>query len=279
MSVKEKKGKGKTTSKKKTTKKSSKKTAVKVKEKKETVKEKKPAEKKVKEKAKPPREATLTISLIEDPVTTEEKIYNAFLRVEQMIESDVAISREELFALGEDVERQLQEILPEWINKPWMYVTPDHQQQLDSWCADWSNFIMEYARINIKHIIHIEEERSEHPFNNKTAKKRLDREQLETIGDYIVAQEMGLWWDRKKIRLRLYWRTLDEWADIIYEWSIKTGRAAGADRVMTHFEIQQAGQAWSSIPQEDLKRIFEIMEKKGYIEWADKKKKAIAFLF
>ncbi|MHA1244591.1 MAG: hypothetical protein ACTSPK_04905 [Candidatus Heimdallarchaeota archaeon] len=274
MSVKEKKRKGKTTSKKKSTKAAD----TKVKVKKETVKEKKPAEKVVK-KTKPPREATITISLIENPVTTEEKIYNAFLRVEQMIESDVAISREDLFALGEDVERQLQEILPEWINKPWMYVTPEHQQQLDSWCSDWSNFIMEYARINIKHIIHIEEERALHPFNNKTAKKRLDREQLETIGDYIVAQEMGLWWDRKKIRLRLYWRTLDEWADIIYEWSIKTGRAAGADRVMTHFDIQQAGQAWSSIPQEDLKRIFDIMEQKGYIEWADKKKKAIAFLF
>ncbi|MHA1124934.1 MAG: hypothetical protein ACTSO7_10360 [Candidatus Heimdallarchaeota archaeon] len=274
MSVKEKKRKGKTSSKKKSTKAAD----TKVKKKKETVKEKKPAEKVVK-KPKPPREATLTISLIEDPVTTEEKIYNAFLRVEQMIESDVAISREDLFALGEDVERQLQEILPQWINKPWMYVTPEHQQQLDSWCADWSNFIMEYARINIKHIIHIEEERAEHPFNNKAAKKRLDREQLETIGDYIVAQEMGLWWDRKKIRLRLYWRTLDEWADIIYEWSIKTGRAASADRVMTLFDIQQAGQAWSSIPQEDLKRIFDIMEQKGYIEWADKKKKAIAFLF
>jgi len=273
MSVKQKKKKTKTATKKQSTKEAD--TKVK---KKQTVKEKKPAEK-VKGKSKPPREATFTISLIENPVTTEEKIFNAFLRVEQLIETDVVISREDLFALGEDVERQLQEILPEWINKPWMYVTPEHQQQLDSWCADWSNFVMEYARINIKHIIHIEEERTKHPFNNKTAKKRLDREQLETIGDYIVAQEMGLWWDRKKIRLRLYWRTLDEWADIIYEWSIKTGRVAGAERVMTLFDIQQAGQAWSTIPQRDLFRIFEIMEQKGYIEWADKKKKVIAFLF
>ena len=163
MSVKQKKGKSKTAAKK-----STKKVETKVKEKKEAVKEKTKPEK-TEEKAKPPREATLTISLIEDPVTTEEKIYNAFLRVEQLIESDVAISREELFSLGEDVERQLQEILPEWVNKPWMYVTPEHQQQLDSWCADWSNFIMEYARINIKHIIHIEEERAEYPFNNKQA--------------------------------------------------------------------------------------------------------------
>ena len=90
---------------------------------------------------------------------------------------------------------------------------------------------------------------------------------------------MGLWWDKKKIRLRLYWRTLDEWADIIYEWSIKTGRAASADSVMTLYDIQSAGQPWSTIPQEDLKRIFEIMVEKGYIEWADKKKNAIAFIF
>ena len=229
--------------------------------------------------SKPPREATLTISLIENPVTTEEKIYNAMLRIEQLIQSDAVISREDLFDLGEDIERQLKEILPEWIDKPWMFVTPEHQKQLDSWCADWSNFIMEYARINIMHIMHIEEERSKYPFNNKTAKKKLDREQLEQIGDYIVAQEMGIWWDKKKIRLRLYWRTLDEWADIIYEWSIKTGRAAGAERVMTVFDIQQTGQPWSTIPIEDLKKIFEIMHEKGYIEWADKKKKAIAFLF
>jgi len=179
----------------------------------------------------------------------------------------------------QDIERQLKEILPEWIDKPWMYVTPEHQKQLDSWCADWSNFILEYARINIKHIIHIEEERSEYPFRNKQAKKELDREQLQEIGDYIVAQEMGIWWDKKKIRLRLYWRTLDEWADIIYEWSIKTGRAAGAERVMTIIDIQEAGQTWSTIPIQDLKRIFNIMEDKGYIEWADKKKNIIAFVF
>jgi len=269
MSVREKKPKSKT----------------KPKEKSDSVKEKvkkksdvKPT-KKTKIAVKPPREATITISLIENPVTTEEKIYNAMLRIEQLIQSDVAISREDLFDLGEDIERQLKEILPEWIDKPWMYVTPEHQKQLDSWCADWSNFILEYARINIKHIIHIEEERSEYPFRNKQAKKELDREQLQVIGDYIVAQEMGIWWDKKKIRLRLYWRTLDEWADIIYEWSIKTGRAAGAERVMTTIDIQEAGQPWSTIPQADLKRIFNIMEDKGYIEWADKKKNIIAFIF
>ena len=235
--------------------------------------------KETKTEIKPPREATVTISLIENPSTTEEKIYNAMLRIEQLIQSDVAISREDLFDLGEDIERQLKEILPEWIAKPWMYVTPEHQKQLDSWCSDWSNFIMEYARINIKHIIHIEEERSKYPFNNKQTKKKLDREQLQEIGDYIVAQEMGIWWDKKKIRLRLYWRTLDEWADIIYEWSIKTGRAAGAERVMTIIDIQEAGQTWSTIPIQDLKRIFNIMEDKGYIEWADKKKNIIAFIF
>ncbi|MCK5047435.1 MAG: hypothetical protein KAS22_12695, partial [Candidatus Heimdallarchaeota archaeon] len=245
---------------------------------KEKVKEKtevKP-KKETKTEIKPPREATITISLIENPSTTEEKIYNAMLRIEQLIQSDVAISREDLFDLGEDIERQLKEILPEWIDKPWMYVTPEHQKQLDSWCSDWSNFILEYARINIKHIIHIEEERSEYPFRNKQAKKELDREQLQEIGNYIVAQEMGIWWDKKKIRLRLYWRTLDEWADIIYEWSIKTGRAAGAERVMTIIDIQEAGQPWSTIPQADLKRIFKIMEDKEYIEWADKKKNIIA---
>ncbi|MHA1220673.1 MAG: hypothetical protein ACTSQB_02960, partial [Candidatus Heimdallarchaeota archaeon] len=193
---------------------------------------------------KPPREATITISIIENPVTTEEKIFNAMLRIEQLIQSDVAISREDLFDLGQDIERQLLEILPEWINKPWMFVTPEHQKQLDSWCSDWSNFIMEYARINIQHILHVEEERAKYPFNNKQAKKRLDREQLQIIGDYIVAQEMGIWWDKKKIRLRLYWRTLQEWSDIIYEWSIKTGRAAGAERVMTLLDIQQAEQPW-----------------------------------
>ncbi len=274
MSVKEKKSKEKTKSKGNKTKQ----VAVKEKVKKEKTVEKKPAEK-PKTKIKPPKEATITITLIENPVTTEEKIFNAMLRIEQLIESDVAISREDLFDLGQDIERQLKEILPEWIDKPWMYVTPEHQKQLDSWCSDWSNFIMEYARINIKHIIHVEEESSNYPFNNKTAKKRLDREQIQEIGDYIVAQEMGIWWDKKKIRLRLYWRTLDEWGDIIYEWSIKTGRAASADRVMTLFDIQDAGQPWSSIPQQDLKRIFKLMHEKGYIEWADKKKKSIAFLF
>ncbi|RLI63034.1 hypothetical protein DRO91_04985 [Candidatus Heimdallarchaeota archaeon] len=277
MSVKQKKKKTKAKTKKKTT------------QKEQTVQEEQPLQQQELQEektqpakstleSKPPREATVTISLIENPVTTEDKIYNALLRIEQLIQSDVAISREDLFDLGEDVERQLLEILPEWINKPWMYVTPEHQKQLDSWCADWSNFIMEYARINIKHIIHIEEERAKYPFNNKQIKKRLDRKQFQTIGDYIVAQEMGIWWDKKKIRLRLYWRTLDEWADIIYEWSLKTGRAAGPERVMTLLDIQEAGQPWSTIPVEDLKRIFEIMKEKGYIEWADKKKTAIAFI-
>jgi ESCRT-II complex subunit VPS25 len=269
--------------KKKTTKNEKQQTAVKTKVKKRKTKvERKEEKSKTKErktKEKPPREATITISLIENPVTTEEKVHNALLRITQLIESDVAISREEIFDLGEDEKRKLEEILPQWIDKPWMYVTPEHQKQLDSWLSDWSDFIMEYARVNIMHIMHLEEDGSKYPFKNKIAKKELDRKQLEEIGDYIVAEEMGIWWDKKKIRLRLYWRTLDEWADIIYEWAIKTGRIAGAERVMTMYDITSAGQPWSTIPREDLKRIFEIMIDKGYIEWADKKKKAIAFLF
>ena len=87
--------------------------AVKTKPSKKTVVKEKPT-KKAKTKVKPPREATVTISLIENPVTTEEKIYNAMLRIEQLIQSDVAISREDLFDLGEDIERQLKEILPDY---------------------------------------------------------------------------------------------------------------------------------------------------------------------
>ena len=83
---------------------------------------------------------------------------------------------------------------------------------------------------------------------------------------------MAYWRDRKKRQLRIYWRPLEDWADLIYQWAIKTGKLRLDVKSIV---IQESAEDFASLPEKDIHIVLTLMVDKRLAEWVDAKKGAI----
>lgn len=166
--------------------------------------------------------------------------------------------------------------VPSWTKKPWMYIQPKHEGQLTSWVDAWSNLILDYCRLLVKHVLSIPELQTVEPFHNSTASKKLSQDQLITIFNSMESKGLSKWLDDNKIRVHIYYRTLEEWAEQMFDHLMNTGKAA---EILTFFELEQMGQEWSSLPRESLIEVIEILISKNKAKYATKNKDAIQIEF
>lgn len=165
----------------------------------------------------------------------------------------------------ETLLKEFTENLPMWINKPWMYVKPTHESHLKNWYTSWKKLIVSYSKTLAEHVINLYDLQSTHPFTNEEIGKDLSHEELVDIIEMMVEENLARWLD-KSTRVRIFYKSDQEWAQIIYEYSIEHGYAA---EVMTLFELKKLGQEWSSLPKEELRIIFSVLESQGKIKWVD----------
>lgn len=169
---------------------------------------------------------------------------------------------------------RLQDILPSWVEKPWMYVTPTDPDQLQSWGSTWGDFLLEFAEFKAVHILNLLEARKEFPFSNRLIKKKLSMDQMQLVGQNLIDRDFGAWWDERKTRLRIYWKVLEEWSEIIYEWALQTGR-----ELVSLFELANACEIWSSLPQEELQEILRRLVTRNLAKWVGKGEITVLFHF
>ena len=153
---------------------------------------------------------------------------------------------------------QLLEAYP-WLEEKryeFMYSIPSKKQKFDdyqSWRKEWSKVFFDYARYAILHTIYVKQIASEVPFS-----KFEDRQTaIKEIADELIVQGLAKFLTKKKEKLRVYWKTLDNWADEIYNWAYELGKL---DPIMV-FEIRDAKLEFSTLPKEDLEEVFRILAK------------------
>ncbi|MHA2429637.1 MAG: hypothetical protein ACXACC_01265 [Promethearchaeota archaeon] len=123
----------------------------------------------------------------------------------------------------------------------------------ESWKSEWSKVIFDYARYAILHILYLRKLQSEKPFS-----KFEDRHTaLEIIAEDLVEKNQALWLSKSKEKLRIYWKTLDNWAEEIYEWVMEISPL----EPILIFEIRESNKDFSNLPKEDLIEIFKMLEK------------------
>ncbi|MFX0162307.1 MAG: hypothetical protein ACFE68_03080 [Candidatus Hodarchaeota archaeon] len=197
---------------------------------------------------------------------------------EEVVEEIVVVERPPVVEEKEREERRvseaIKEILPPWIDKPWMYIKPEKADHLESWLNDWGDFLVDLCRVMVKHVVNLMHLRSRFPFKNPICKKNLTLNHMQDVGEYLVSSERAAWWDSGRLRLRVYWMALEEWAEEIFQWAFERG-----ETVVTFFDLVNAGERWSSLPPRDLKAVCEILVKKGQARWLDDKKKSLEFRF
>ncbi len=149
-----------------------------------------------------------------------------------------------------------------WIEEArfeYMYSAPEKKKNAkdyNSWLDEWSQIIYDYARISIIHVLYIRKLNAEKPFS----KLRNRDGAIAILAQRLVEQNIGVWLNKKKKEaIRIYWKTLDEWADEILEWARDNNKL---EPILT-FEIRESGMIFAELPKRDLTRIFKKLEKEG----------------
>ena len=137
-----------------------------------------------------------------------------------------------------------------------MYSIPNRKTDLkdyESWKNEWSKVLFDYARYAILHILYLRQTGSEKPFSNFEDRKQA----LEEIAAELINKEQAEWLSKSKEKLRVYWKSLDNWAEDIYEWAMEI---SPLEPILV-FEIRESNRAFSKLPNDDIIKIFKMLEK------------------
>jgi hypothetical protein len=137
-----------------------------------------------------------------------------------------------------------------------MYSIPNkktNHKDYESWKSEWSKVLFDYARYAILHILYLRKLESEKPFS-----KFEDRHTaLKEIAQELVDKKQAEWLSKSKEKLRIYWKSVDNWAEEIYEWAMEISPL----EPILIFEIRESNKDFSNLPSEDLMKIFKLLEK------------------
>jgi hypothetical protein len=152
-----------------------------------------------------------------------------------------------------------------------MYGIPPKEDDKESWEGEWAEFLVAWTESRSIHVLSVSTFIKERPFSDILGKV----EAFRLIGDWLLRNDIAEWLDEKKRQLRVYWRPLEEWADLIHSWSIRTGKLR---LDVQSIIVQETAQDFSSLPEKDLHHIMEIMVDRKMARWIDPKKGAIVVL-
>jgi hypothetical protein len=181
------------------------------------------------------------------------------------IESQLQVLEEEIVGEKGLIEKELSPYEQLLNAYPWleeermkfMFTMPNKKKDKKdylSWRTEWSKVLFDYSRYAILHILYIRKLNSEAPFSSFTNRESYIKE----IAEDMIEQNLAKWYSKKKDKLRIYWKTLDVWADEIYDWAYELGKL---EPVMI-YELREAkSEDFSTLPLEDLEEIFKILAK------------------
>ncbi len=150
----------------------------------------------------------------------------------------------------------------------WMYTVPENDAARERWTAEWGEYLLDWARHQGAHVVSLGDFIIEREFGEIHGKI----EAFRLIGDWLVGQGVAEWMDEEKRRLRVYWRSVQEWAEVIYAWALRRGERQIDVKTLV---IQCPEETFSSLPEEELHRALQILVEDGLAEWLDKKRHAI----
>ncbi|MFW9944057.1 MAG: hypothetical protein ACFFB7_03590 [Candidatus Sifarchaeia archaeon] len=195
-----------------------------------------------------------------------------------IIEREATITPEEVSAEAETVIVEETKpatveivLLPPWgsiSETEWMYGIPPREEDRQMWAEEWADFLLGWAEANGVHVLSVTMFIKNAPFKDIAGKV----DSFLLIGEVLVQKEIAEWLDEAKRQLRVYWRYLEDWADIVYQWALKTGKLRLDIKSII---IQEEKQDFASLPEKDLRVIMKIMVDRQLAEWVEREKGAI----
>ena len=222
-----------------------------------------------KEKEKTKEEPVEVEQLIEGTETEQEVTESKSIHSPKVT---VETSTTEVSDASVDVEIEgVEEFLPSWgtpEESEWMYGIPPRDEDKVLWAGEWADFLLQWTEHYLVHVLSVATFIAEPPF--KYLRNKVDS--FKMIAQVLIDKEIAEWIDRRKRQLRIYWKPLEDWADIIYAWALKTGKVRLDVKSIV---IQESEEDFAKLPEKDLYTILALMVEKRLAEWVDKNKGAV----
>lgn len=153
-----------------------------------------------------------------------------------------------------------------------MYNPPPENKKNDfkEWLEEWSKIMFDFAKIEKKHVIYVQELLNRKPFQTL----RTGKEAIIEIGDCLAKKKLAIWVVKKE-KLRVYWKSLDEWAGMIYDWAYKNAKT----EPLFVYDLKEEHESFSDLPEDEFPEIFKILEKQKKGKMVKSSDKKLAFLF
>ena len=202
----------------------------------------------------------------EEKAHTPEVVVETTELVEEVTPTESATETEQ-----EVVSEEPEFVMPSWGDvkqTEWMYGMPTREEDSELWAGEWADYILEWTEHKKVHVLSLATFISEPPF--KDLRNKVDS--FKAFAEVLVDKEVAEWLDKKKRQLRIYWKPLEDWADILYQWALKTGKLRLDVKSIV---IQESDEDFASLPEKDIHIVLALMVKKGYAKWVDEKMGAI----
>ncbi|XP_030756389.1 vacuolar protein-sorting-associated protein 25 [Sitophilus oryzae] len=126
----------------------------------------------------------------------------------------------------------------------------------------WKNLILDYCKKGKLYIIDVRESSHIALFNNSNINRKLDQSVIISILSELQRTGHAAPVDKSKQRWEIYWHTLDEWANMIYDCISSRGLQ---NSVLTLYELSQGedvqNEEFYGIQHEVLVKALQILEK------------------
>ena len=236
------------------------------------VRERKKEKIKTKESTKPAEQEQVESTPDVKEAVVEEEIHTPEVVVEVSETEEIEKPTEAVTEpVSEIIVAEPDFIMPSWGDveqTEWMYGMPTREEDNELWAGEWADYMLEWTENKKVHVLSLATFISEPPF--KDLRNKVDS--FKTIAEVLVDKEVAEWRDRKKRQLRVYWRPLEDWTDILYQWALKTGKLRLDVKSIV---IQEIDEDFASLPERDIHIVLALMVKKGLAEWIDEKRGAI----
>ncbi|MFX0102630.1 MAG: hypothetical protein ACFFCS_23890 [Candidatus Hodarchaeota archaeon] len=199
------------------------------------------------------------------------------------LETDIEIEGEEKVTQQEALTKEaiiFGELckLHDWLDDmrfEFMYSAPKtskKDEDYKEWIEEWSKVLFDFSRLMKNHIMYLQELLKLKPFSELRSRQQFIIE----FGDHLVKNELAKWLTKKE-KLRIYWKSLEEWADNIYDWAYNNAMT----EPLFVYDLKESGQDFSDLPENEFSIIFKILEsqKKARLVKSSDKRMAIIIEF
>lgn len=147
---------------------------------------------------------------------------------------------------------------------PPFYTKQPNQETFASQKQQWQNFILSYCKHHKLYKIPLTQETLATPlFRNETINRTVKMDLLKEVMDDMTAQKSAEYTTKKKDEVLIFWRTPDEWANLMTGYITETGQTG---TVMTNYDVTEEGTLGEDFKNMDLvmlRRIIEVLTKRG----------------